>query len=87
VKTQHYDRLAAKVLKDTGLNVEIRSVALQNVLWSVATQHGPNSTVITNALAGRDVSRMTDAQIIQAIYAEKSAVDTNQEGGEVCSIF
>jgi hypothetical protein len=39
IKTQHFDVLAAKVQKDTGLDVGQRSVALQNVVWSVAVQH------------------------------------------------
>jgi hypothetical protein len=87
IKTQHFDVLASKVLKDTGLNVAQRSVALQNVLWSVATQHGPKSSVISNALSGKDVSKMTDKQLIEAIYAERAAVDVNRRGMKVARYF
>jgi hypothetical protein len=87
IKSQHFDKLSAKVQKDTGLNVEARSVALQNVLWSVATQHGPKSTVISNALKGLDAARMTDSQIIDAIFAERGAVDTNSLGVKFARYF
>jgi hypothetical protein len=87
IKTQHFDVLASKVLKDTGLNVAQRSVALQNVFWSVATQHGPKSSVISNALSGKDVSKMTDKQLIEAIYAERAAVDVNRRGVKVARYF
>jgi hypothetical protein len=87
IKSGHYDVLAEKVLKDTGLDVTQRSVALQNVLWSVATQHGAASTVISNALSGKDVSNMTDKQIIEAIYAERSAVVVNRRGVKVAKYF
>jgi hypothetical protein len=87
IKSQHFDVLAAKVLKDTGLDVGQRSVALQNVLWSVATQHGPKSSVISNALSGKDISKMTDRQIIEAIYAERGAVDINRHGVKVARYF
>jgi hypothetical protein len=87
IKTQHFDVLAAKVYKDTGLDVGQRSVALQNVFWSVVTQHGENSSVIRNALRGKDVSKMTDRQIIEAIYAERGAVDINRHGVKVARYF
>jgi hypothetical protein len=87
IKSGHFDVLATKVLKDTGLDVTSRSVALQNVLWSVATQHGAKSSLITNALNGKDPSTMTDKQIIEAIYAERSAVDVNRRGVKVARYF
>jgi hypothetical protein len=53
----------------------------------VATQHGPKSPVINNALDGKDVAGMTDRQIIEAIYAQRAAVVVNRRGKSVAKYF
>ena len=45
IKKTHYDLLAAKVLTGDNLDVNSRSRALQDVVWSTAVQHGPNTAV------------------------------------------
>ena len=61
------------------LDFDKRSQTLNDVLWSTAVQHGPAgaSKVISRALAGKDVSRMSDADIARAIYAERGRKNSN----------
>lgn len=64
-----------------GLDFSQRSRALSDVLWSSSVHHGQSGavTVFTRALAGRDVTRMSDADIITAVYAERGRRDRNGE--------
>jgi hypothetical protein len=74
IKKSHYDLLAAKVLKDTGLDVNTRSRALQDVIWSTAVQHGGATPIVTRALANVSCAKTDpkyDEQVICAIYAER----------------
>jgi len=74
IKKSHYDQLAAKVLKEDGLDVNTRSRALQDVIWSTAVQHGGATPIIHRALAKVSVSKTDrgyDEQVIRAIYAER----------------
>jgi hypothetical protein len=73
IKSTHYD-IQVNVLQSIGLNVEARSLALKNVVWSVAVQHGPDTPLIKKALTGKQPGTMTDRAIIDAIYAERSKV-------------
>lgn len=59
------------------LDIYQRSTALNDVLWSTSVQHGVSgcSTVINNALAGKDIRNMSDENIIKAIYAERGRTD------------
>jgi hypothetical protein len=61
----------------TGLNVNERSHAVQEVMWSTAIQHGGSGAahLWRNALRGHDPQTMTDAELIQALYAERSKVN------------
>jgi len=69
IKTTHYDPQAKKLSK-AGLDVNKYSSALQNVVWSVAVQHGANTNVVTNAFknAGKNAS---EEDIIREIYKER----------------
>jgi len=74
IKKSHYDLLAAKVLKDTGLDVNTRSRALQDVIWSTAVQHGGATPIVGRALANvscANTDTKYDEQVICAIYAER----------------
>lgn len=71
MKETHYDPLARKVAKDTGLDVSQRSRALQELVFSTSTQYGGNTGVISRALQGRDVNSMTDAELISTIQDNK----------------
>lgn len=87
IASKNYSPLSNKVQEKTGLNVSERSAAVQDVVWSVAVQHGPGSSVISNALKGKDVAKMTDAEVIDAIYDERSATKVNKEGDAVLKYF
>ena len=69
IKATHYDVMVGKL--SGVLNVNARSLALQNVVWSVAVQHGPHSGLIKIAIAGA----ADDRAMINAIYDERSKVD------------
>ncbi|MDO9103541.1 MAG: LysM peptidoglycan-binding domain-containing protein [Methylovulum sp.] len=75
IKTTHFDPQVAKVKSDVGLDLTTRSDAVQDVVWSTAVQHGPNSKIIQRAIAslqGLDVNAADfDERLIKAIYAER----------------
>ena len=74
IKKSHYDLLAAKVLNEDALDVNTRSRALQDVIWSTAVQHGGATPIVHRALAKVSCSktdRKYDEQVICAIYAER----------------
>jgi len=74
IKKTHYDLLAAKILSDDGLDVNTRSGALQDVVWSTAVQHGSATSIVHRALANVTIAKTDpsfDEQLIRAIYAER----------------
>lgn len=74
IKKSHYDLLAAKILAEDGLDVNTRSRALQNVVWSTAVQHGGASSMVHKALANvksKPTDPGFDKELICAIYAER----------------
>ncbi len=68
----NYEPQVKRIRTDTGLDVNNRSATLKDVVWSVSIQHGPNSKLVKRALGKKNVSKMTDAEIIDAIYKERS---------------
>lgn len=74
IKKSHYDLLAAKILSDDGLDVNTRSRALQDVVWSTAVQHGGATPIVHRAFAnvtGSPSDPDFDKKLICAIYAER----------------
>ena len=74
IKKSHYDLLAAKILSDDNLDVNTRSRALQDVVWSTAVQHGGATPIIHRACASLQCQQSDpdyDKQLICAIYAER----------------
>jgi len=74
IKQSHYDLLAAKILADDNLDVNTRSFALQNVVWSTAVQHGGATPIVHRAIANLSCTTADptyDKQLICAIYAER----------------
>ena len=66
----------------TGLDVTLRSLTVQNAVWSTAVQHGPGGArnVFQRALASINyppnqitTTAPTDAAIVRAVYAERRA--------------
>ena len=74
IKQSHYDPLAAKILAENKLDVNTRSFALQNVIWSTAVQHGGATPIVGRAIANLSCTTSDptyDKQLITAIYAER----------------
>ncbi|QRN96830.1 LysM peptidoglycan-binding domain-containing protein [Archangium violaceum] len=81
IKRTHYDPAVADIKKATGLDVTTRSKTLQDVAWSTSVQHRNNSDdIFKAALKGKDPSKMSDEEIIKAVYAERGR---RNEGGEL----
>ncbi len=79
IKATHYDPQAKKLLKDVSLDIEDRSAALKDVVWSTAVQHGPNTGLIAKVVKEltkeTKLADVTDEAIIKAIYAERGRKD------------
>jgi murein DD-endopeptidase MepM/ murein hydrolase activator NlpD len=74
IKKTHYDLLVAKILNDDNLDVNSRSRALQDVVWSTAVQHGGATPIVHRACANVTRARTDpkyDEELIRAIYAER----------------
>ena len=74
IKKTHYDPLAAKILTDDNVDVNSRSRALQDVVWSTAVQHGGATPIVHRACAKltcTPTDPQYDEQLIRAIYGER----------------
>ncbi|HEX5876362.1 MAG TPA: LysM domain-containing protein [Pyrinomonadaceae bacterium] len=74
IKKTHYDLLAAKILAEAGLDVNTRSHALMDAVWSTAVQHGGASPIVCRACSSVSCDRSDpkyDELLIKAIYAER----------------
>jgi hypothetical protein len=74
IKKTHYDLLVAKILSDDNVDVNSRSHALQDVVWSTAVQHGGATPIVHRACAKltcAPADPQYDEQLIRAIYAER----------------
>jgi murein DD-endopeptidase MepM/ murein hydrolase activator NlpD len=74
IKATHYDLLCAKILSENKVDINTRSRAVQDAVWSTAVQHGGATPIIGRAIATLkcDCSDPTyDKQLICAIYAER----------------
>ncbi|MCD9027774.1 LysM peptidoglycan-binding domain-containing protein [Luteimonas sp. BDR2-5] len=78
IQRTHYDVQVAHVEGSAGVDLSTRSPAVQDVVWSTAVQHGPNSNVITRAIANVEAGGLTpddgvayDRALIDAVYDER----------------
>ena len=72
IQATHYDKYMRK-LKSDGIDLSSRSCSVKDALWSIAVQHGSGNKIVHRALEGRDISSLSDADIINLIYDERSA--------------
>lgn len=97
IERTHYDPQAARVetrstvtaadgsVTVAGVDLNEHSRALQNVGWSTAVQHGPDSNIVANAVrdvraAGiQDWQAGFDRAVINAVYDERGRRDRNGE--------
>ena len=72
----HYNRVKGALNRIPGLNVEQRSPVFKDVVFSAAVQHRdytPN--LFRNAFKGEDISTLSDREVIEKLYNERSKVD------------
>lgn len=71
--TNGYYKPAVANLKKAGLDLESRGRAVQEMIMSTSVQYGGGGVidVMTGALAGQDISNMSDSQIISKISEYK----------------
>jgi hypothetical protein len=70
IKKSHYDPQAEK-LKKAGIDLSGRGAAVQDSIWSTSVQFGGQTDLIKKALQGKDVSKMSDAELVSAIQDYK----------------
>lgn len=68
IKRTHYDVQIAHVANNTGANLDRRSDAVRDAVWSTAVQHGPSNSLVVRAMNG---GHPNDRDLIIAIYAER----------------
>jgi len=80
IKKTHYDPLVNRVEQDCQINVDGRTHALRDVMWSTAVQHGPATDIVSTAItrlclpsAALIRNLKYDYDIIGAVYAERGA--------------
>jgi hypothetical protein len=54
IQTTHYNPVVRQVLKATGLDINSRPLAVQQVVWSIAVQHGGAAKIIRDAVNDLD---------------------------------
>lgn len=72
IKSTHYDPQIA-LLGKSGIDLSNRGAAVQDAVWSTSVQFGGQTSLIKSALAGKDPSTMSDAEIVTAIQNYKIA--------------
>ena len=76
-KQTHYDPQVAK-LRKAGVDLSGKGSGVQEAIMSTGNQYGANTELIVKALKDRDVGKLTDKEIIDAIQDYKAAnVKTN----------
>jgi hypothetical protein len=71
-KKSHYDPQMSKLSK-SGLDLGGRGMGVQEAIMSTANQYGANTDLIIKALKDKDVSKMDDKEIINAIQDYKAS--------------
>jgi hypothetical protein len=70
------------VLKENNknlINLDKYSDVLKDVCWSTAVHHGKDTGVLKRALKDKDISKLSEKDIITAIYEERGKKDKNGE--------
>lgn len=80
IKATHYDKVILKVHKQAQVNLDTRTEAVRNAVWSMAVQHGGAAGVIETAIrqCQADGTIDNDLALLTAMYAARVAyVDKN----------
>jgi hypothetical protein len=68
IKESHYDPMKRRFKSELGIDLDNKSKALREAVFSTAVQHGAGTSLINNAGITSD---MSDKDIIKAIYNER----------------
>jgi len=71
-KEKYYDSSVKKIKDILNFDVTKRGYTLNTVIWSRGVQMGGCGIVFSRAVTGMDLSKVSDEDIIRAIYAESS---------------
>lgn len=72
IKGTHYDPQMKKLQK-AGIDLSQKGKAVQESIWSTSVQFGGGTGLIEKALKGKDVSKMSDSEVVAAIQDYKIA--------------
>lgn len=72
IKRTHYDP-QMRALQKAGIDLSKRGAAVQDSIWSTSVQFGGSTSLVKAALRGKDVSKMSDEEIVSAIQDYKIA--------------
>ena len=80
IAEEYYLPLCQRIKEIWFLDITKRPIAVQDMVWSIAVQHGPKTSLIHNAiikyLHGRQISA-SDEDFVKAVYAERMAQDSS----------
>lgn len=68
----HYAPMVAKLQNDVGVDLSQRGAGVKEMIYSTAVQYGSGSSVVANALKGKDVNAMSDPELIKAVQDYKA---------------
>jgi hypothetical protein len=80
IKKTHYDPLVNRVQQDCQIDIDSRTHALRDVVWSTAVQHGRGTEIVSTAITRLGMPSAAlirnlkyDYDIIVGVYAERGA--------------
>ena len=73
ISTSNFRPAFHNIQKKTGIDISEKGSAVQDAIWSTSTQYGPGLTgsIVKDAVKGKDLSTLTDAELINAIQDVK----------------
>ena len=73
ISTSNFRPAFHNIQKKTGIDISEKGSAVQDAIWSTSTQYGPGLTgsIVRDAVKGKDLSTLTDAELIDAIQEVK----------------
>lgn len=78
ISRTHFEPMAARFQKETGMDIAKAPRGVQEALYSTAVQYGPGSDVALNAMKGKDPSKMSGDDFVSTLQDYKAAnVGTN----------
>ena len=80
ISTSNFRPAFHNIQKKTGIDISEKGSAVQDAIWSTSTQYGPGLTgsIVRDAVKGKDLSTLTDTELIDAIQdVKRDKVDSH----------